>query len=356
MPEPVRAYKSFAVRAARRYHVPVPLFFGLIRQESGWSQRAGSSAGAVGLAQIMPSSSTHYNIHNWKQNLLAGAAELASDLRSYHGNRRLALAAYNAGPGAVAKYHGVPPYAETRAYIPAVLRYAAQYNRQMPRGGLGLIGGSQGRTRPGRPAIPGSPGTPGLPAQTIQGNDQLFQLMQSTSQSLGLPPLSLPPPSITIPGVKPLKPVAAIGPGHQVTVATDGGKITPRDRKVVQLAHKYLGVPYVWGGQTPKGFDCAGFIRWIWSHAGVNLPSGATNQLRWGLQHGRKVSLKKLRPGDLIGFYPGEGPGGAGSVGHIGLYIGGGKFIHAPHTGDVVKISPLSGHYRSVASYAVRIG
>ena len=98
---------------------------------------------------------------------------------------------------------------------------------------------------------------------------------------------------------------------------------------VVGIAMQYLGVPYVWGGASPSGFDCSGFSMYVFAQIGVSLPHHAASQ--YGM--GTPVSKDQLQAGDLVFF---------NGLGHMGIYIGGGQFIHAPHTGDVVKISSLS--------------
>jgi len=103
---------------------------------------------------------------------------------------------------------------------------------------------------------------------------------------------------------------------------------------VVGIAMRYLGTPYVWGGASPSGFDCSGFVMYVFSQIGVSLPHSSYAQYGYG----SPVSLGSLQPGDLV-FFDG--------LGHVGIYIGGGSFIHAPHTGDVVKISSISGWYSS---------
>jgi peptidoglycan DL-endopeptidase CwlO len=98
---------------------------------------------------------------------------------------------------------------------------------------------------------------------------------------------------------------------------------------VVGIAMQYLGVPYVWGGASPSGFDCSGFSMYVYAKVGVSLPHHAASQ--YGM--GTPVSKDQLQAGDLVFF---------NGLGHMGIYIGGGQFIHAPHSGDVVKISSLS--------------
>jgi cell wall-associated NlpC family hydrolase len=98
----------------------------------------------------------------------------------------------------------------------------------------------------------------------------------------------------------------------------------------VGIAMQYLGVPYLWGGASPSsGFDCSGFTMYVYAQLGVSLPHHAASQYNMGTP----VSKDQLQAGDLVFF---------NGLGHMGMYIGGGQFIHAPHSGDVVKISSLS--------------
>jgi peptidoglycan DL-endopeptidase CwlO len=117
-------------------------------------------------------------------------------------------------------------------------------------------------------------------------------------------------------GVAALTPDATVAPPSQY-----GG--------VVGIAMRYLGTPYVWGGSSPGGFDCSGLVAYVYGQVGVSLPHYTGAQ--WNV--GVPVSSSDLQPGDLV-FFDG--------LNHVGIYIGGGQFIHAPHTGDVVKISSLS--------------
>jgi cell wall-associated NlpC family hydrolase len=113
-------------------------------------------------------------------------------------------------------------------------------------------------------------------------------------------------------------------------VSPEGISIAPPSQYggVVGIAMQYLGVPYVWAGASPSGFDCSGFVMFVYAQVGVSLPHLAAAQFNYGTP----VSIDQLEPGDLV-FFDG--------LGHVGIYIGGGQFIHSPHTGDVVKISSL---------------
>ena len=108
----------------------------------------------------------------------------------------------------------------------------------------------------------------------------------------------------------------------------------PTHSSVVSIAEQYLGVPYRWGGASPSGFDCSGLVMYVFAQVGVSLPHSSYSQ--YGM--GSPVSRDQLQPGDLV-FFDG--------LGHVGIYVGHGRFIHAPHTGTRVRIETLAGWYGS---------
>jgi soluble lytic murein transglycosylase-like protein len=118
----IGVYQNMARAAARKHAVPEDLFLRLVRQESNFYPAARSSKGAIGLAQLMPDTARilGVNPHDPTQNLDGGARYLSQQYRKF-GDWRLALAAYNAGPNAVERYRGIPPYSETQNYVKAIL-------------------------------------------------------------------------------------------------------------------------------------------------------------------------------------------------------------------------------------------
>jgi peptidoglycan DL-endopeptidase CwlO len=133
--------------------------------------------------------------------------------------------------------------------------------------------------------------------------------------------------------------------GHNPALDLSTGFTAPPTQYsgVVGIAMQFLGVPYVWGGSSPSGFDCSGLVMYVYEQVGVSLPHYTGAQ--WGM--GVPVAYSDLQPGDLV-FFDG--------LGHVGIYIGGGEFIHAPHTGDVVRIDSLSeGWYAATYDGARRI-
>ena len=140
---------------------------------------------------------------------------------------------------------------------------------------------------------------------------------------------------LVVDGVVGPQTLGALGIRRSAPARSNGGREaapapSSRGARVAQLSRNYLGVRYRWGGSSPStGFDCSGFVMYLYRKVGVSLPHNAAMQYGYG----RAVSRGNLRAGDLVFF---------NGLGHVGIYLGGGRFIHAPSSGDVVKISSLS--------------
>jgi cell wall-associated NlpC family hydrolase len=132
--------------------------------------------------------------------------------------------------------------------------------------------------------------------------------------------------------------VSAIAPAADTVIAPP-----PTHTGVASIALSQLGTPYVWGGGAPGGFDCSGLVMWAYAQVGVSLPHSSYAMYGYGVP----VAEDQLAPGDLV-FFDG--------LGHVGMYIGGGQFVEAPHAGGVVQISNLNeGWYAATYVGARRI-
>ncbi|UGQ15002.1 NlpC/P60 family protein [Yinghuangia sp. ASG 101] len=272
--------------------VPAQLLAAQFAQESGWDPDVVSPAGAQGIAQFMPETWV-----SWARDadgdgttspldapdaIMAGAAydcALAAMVRGYVEKGQasgdiqdLMLAAYNAGPGAVLKYGGVPPYVETQNYVQIIRSSMAKFQKLTP-----VFGSAFGEA-------------------------------------------------------------------------------------VVAAARQWLDTPYSWGGGTAtgpsrgiqqganiNGFDCSGLVLYAVYQASagaVTLPH--LSQLQSTM--GQPVDQSQMLPGDIIGLDPHRD----GDYSHIGIYVGNNEVLHAPRTGDVVKISPLTDSYWANGTWAVR--
>lgn len=110
---------------------------------------------------------------------------------------------------------------------------------------------------------------------------------------------------------------------------------SPLGIRAARLARRYLGVPYRWGGASPAGFDCSGLVMFVYGRLGVELPHNAAALY----DVGREVAISDLQPGDLV-FFDG--------LGHVGLALGGGRYIHAPQSGRSVEIDALADRAGSI--------
>jgi len=126
------------------------------------------------------------------------------------------------------------------------------------------------------------------------------------------------------------------------------GETTTQGQAVLEIAKQYLGLPYKYGGNTPAtGFDCSGFVKYVYGQMGVNLNRVAADQMKNGIE----VDFSQIQVGDIIGFYS-----SSGYIGHVGIYAGNGKMSHSPQTGDVIKYeSVVSGNYGARGKIVRRI-
>jgi cell wall-associated NlpC family hydrolase len=130
---------------------------------------------------------------------------------------------------------------------------------------------------------------------------------QAAAKTQAHQPTAIVPPPVTIPVGNP-------GVGHP---------------QAASIALQYLGVPYVWGGASPSGFDCSGLVMYVYAQLGISLPHYTVAQWNATLP----ISQSQMLPGDLVFF---------NGLGHVGIYVGGGQFVDAPHTGSVVRIDSLA--------------
>lgn len=145
----------------------------------------------------------------------------------------------------------------------------------------------------------------------------------------------------------------SIGPAPSAAALNGSGNTgsgnngsTAAGQKLVDCAKQYLGVPYVWGGSSPSGFDCSGLVQYVARSCGYTIGRTVTQQWNYGTQ----VSREEMQPGDIVFFANTYASG----LSHVGIYVGNGNFIHSPSTGDVVKISSLDSNYYSSHFYGAR--
>lgn len=317
---------------ARKYGIPLWLARAQISKESGGRDSATSSAGAVGRAQVMPATAAGMwgiseaeaarRLRNPEFALETWGRYMHKAYKSF-GRWDLALAAYNAGFGAVTsgKWRS---YGETTNYVKIIM---GQRGSQ-PSPGVDASG-AVGGPAPADSATPTEIDPLGVSAQ--EGLDMLRQGSYSPTralQSLIHASAKAPPPPIAQNGLQRL----TGGKQQRQPQVQIQGKGTARDRRAAAFVRQAMGTPYVWGGESPGGFDCSGLLQWAWGKIGVHIPRVSQDQWRAG-----SAVKGALRLGDAVFFGSRSGPH------HVGFYIGGGKFIEAAHTGTNVRISKLRG-------------
>lgn len=331
-------YSGFIKKASHRYGIPESVIERVIMAESAGNPHARSPVGALGLMQLMPATARGLGVENPldpHENIMGGTKYLREQLNHF-GSLRKALAAYNAGPAAVTKYGGVPPFHETQSYLqkvlggiqlpnvgaapqesPPVLAASAGMGGRAPTpAGPDLLGMAQNLAQQGEQQI--APG--GLGAGVSEGND--MEKMPDMNEWRQFLPHAQP-------HANEVAPLRGGAPRLMPPVHGDGSG-------VVQVAKGYLGVPYKWGGTSRNtGLDCSGFIQNAFKDIGIKLPRTTFDQVKVG----HAVHLNQLRPGDVIFTEPGHaGPN------HVGLYIGHGMVQESPHTGTVNSIIPLKSY------------
>lgn len=138
-------YDSYFQKASETYNIPTYILKAVAKQESNFQSNCVSKSGAIGIMQLMPATAASLGVTNAydpEQNIMGGAKYLAQNLKTFNNDISLALAAYNAGPNAVKKYDGIPPYEETQNYVPKVLKYAQMYQQLEGNNNTTVLGGS----------------------------------------------------------------------------------------------------------------------------------------------------------------------------------------------------------------------
>lgn len=317
-------YRAAAAAAAKKYGYDPGYFTRQIGAESNFNPNAHSPAGAQGIAQIMPGTARGWGVNprDPLASLDAAAKAMSGYLRSYHGDYRKALAAYNAGPGAVAKYGGVPPYAETQNYVNKILGNS-QPTSVAPTVSSPSINSNGGSSADFKSSLLGAV-VNRQPEQSLTSavRDQLLTNHLTTRDLQG-----------------------GAGAASRM-VETLGAVADPQ--VAVRYAKKQLGTPYSWGGGSPsgptfgigrgsgtRGFDCSSLLQAAWAAQGVKIPRTTYGQIKTG----RAVKgIGNAIPGDLL--FP--------SAGHVQMYIGNGKVIEAPYTGGHVQIVPVRSQYIAI--------
>jgi cell wall-associated NlpC family hydrolase len=327
--------------ASKAYGIPQGLLERQIMAESGGNPGAHSPVGAVGMMQLMPATARGLGVNNPldpRENILGGAKYLREQFDKF-GNWREALAAYNAGPGAVVKYGGVPPFAETRDYVSKIM------------GGLPNVGAAPQES----PAVTASAGmgasAPTLPIPKAPNFMAMAQKFANQAAGIGadggtdtptFDDLGSASAHLTSPFDNPFNFQQFLSNPprtHDPMLRTFAPRLTADiqgGNAITQAAKSYLGTPYKWGGTSRQsGLDCSAFLQNTMRDAGIKIGRTTYEQVK----EGQSVSLRNLQPGDAVFTEPGHaGPN------HVGLYVGHGMIQESPHTGTVNSYIPLKNY------------
>lgn len=194
-----------------------------------------------------------------------------------------------------------------------------------------------GATPPAKiPTLPATPAAPQIGGGVDHiGNGLIQSILDQNAKLAGIS-------SITLPDVAtPVAPRKTDAPVHVDASARGTGALDPTGQAIVAVARKFLGTAYRWGGASPKtGFDCSGLLQWAAAQSGIKIPRTTYQQIKAGTP----VAPNQLRAGDAVFF------GSAKNPHHVGIALGNGKFLEAPHTGANVRISALAGRNDIVAA------
>jgi cell wall-associated NlpC family hydrolase len=278
-----------------------PLLAAQIDTESSWNPTALSPAGAQGIAQFLPATWTTYGVDGNNDgrtdpydpaDAIPAQARYMCALIAWATSSgipgapiQLALAAYNAGPDAVTRYHGIPPFPETQAYVTGIL--------------------AKTRTYTGNPTA----------TQSIDG---LWDPWQPPPASLTIGDYGYP---------------TSLSPVTNQQIA-----------QVIAFALNQVGKPYEFGAHGPDTWDCSGIIQVAYNNAGITIGAWTGTQQHDGT---RITNITNLSPGDLV-FIPGS-DGTPQNPQHVGLYLGDQLILQAPQTGDYVRVTPLANWTESFA-------
>ena len=296
-------------------------FQAIAQQESGGNYGAvNSRTGASGKYQIMPG-----NIGPWSQQYLGRRVSVDEFRRNPQLQDQLARAVlksyydkYGARGAAAAWYSGSPKkansYQRFRSNEPSVGEYVDQVLGRVGSGNRGVSSDAKPTPMLNTPNSTVGPAplashtAPGLSAPTFDTLGRETGVAQSGGQTVN---------SIT---------------GQPMAFGSGGSD--PRRDRIITEAMKYIGTPYKWGGSAPGGFDCSGLLYYVFGKNGINLPRISADQARYGT----RTDLSSLRPGDLVAFDNSSRNHGAD---HIGIWLGGGQIIEAPHAGASVRVRTI---------------